>query len=179
MPGARPVSAPHPTTTEIAHLMTKKTGSSSSTSIHKLLNELIGAFWGASIQHQTHLSLINAMGLETLSNQMQVHISDEPLTLKILTDRLLDIGGVPVFKVVPPCIGNTLKSILEADLHVQEAGLPVLNQAIETLVASRDATTRRIVEDVLAGEEAHLSWLRNELSLLDRLGESLYLSVRI
>ncbi|NSL54929.1 ferritin-like domain-containing protein [Uliginosibacterium aquaticum] len=157
----------------------KNTGGNPPAPAHQLLNELIGAFWSASIQHQTHLALISALGLTNLSNQMQAHISDEPLTLKTLTDRLLDIGGTPEFTVAQPRIGHTLRSILEADLQVQEAGLPVLNQAIETLVALRDATTRRMIEDVLVGEEAHLSWLKNELSLLDRLGESLYLSVRV
>lgn len=149
------------------------------TPVHKLLNELIGAFWSASIQHQTHLAQISALGLTSLSSQMQAHINDEPLTLKTLTDRLLDIGGIPNFTVAPPRIGHTLRSILEADLQVQEGGLPVLNQAIETMVAQRDATTRRLIEDVLAGEEAHLSWLKNELSLLDRMGEALYLSLRV
>ncbi|PLK46985.1 bacterioferritin [Uliginosibacterium sp. TH139] len=157
----------------------KNTGGSPLAPAHQLLNELIGAFWSASIQHQTHLALISALGLTNLSNQMQAHISDEPLTLKTLTDRLLDIGGTPDFTIAQPRIGHTLRSILEADLQVQEAGLPVLNQAIETLVALRDATTRRLIEDVLVGEEAHLSWLKNELSLLDRMGESLYLSVRV
>lgn len=156
-----------------------KTKSTTPTPVHKLLNELIGAFWGASIQHQTHLALISALGLTNLSAQMQTHISDEPLTLKTLTDRLLDIGGTPDFTVTQPRIGHTLRDILEADMLIQEAGLPVLNQAIETLVTQHDATTRRLLEDILAGEEAHLSWLRNELSLLERMGEALYLSLRV
>ncbi|GAB4061945.1 ferritin-like domain-containing protein [Uliginosibacterium sediminicola] len=149
------------------------------TPVQQLLNELIGAFWTASVQHQTHLAMINALGLASLASQMQAHISDEPLTLKTLTDRLLDIGGVPSFKLAQPTIGHTLREILEADLQVQEAGLPVLNAAVEVLAAQRDASTRRLIEDVLVGEEAHLSWLRNELSLLDRMGEALYLSLRV
>ncbi|WP_215782214.1 bacterioferritin [Paludibacterium sp. B53371] len=155
------------------------TASPTPSPVPALLNQLIGAFWGASVQHQTHLAQISALGLTSLSIQMQGHISDEPLTLKALTDRLLDIGGSPDFTVTQPRIGQTLREILQADLQIQEAGLPVLNQAIETLAKLGDATTRRLIEDVLAGEEAHLSWLRNEMSLLDRMGEALYLSVRV
>ncbi|BEV71415.1 bacterioferritin [Paludibacterium sp. THUN1379] len=155
------------------------TASPTPSPVPALLNQLIGAFWGASVQHQTHLAQISALGLTSLSIQMQGHISDEPLTLKALTDRLLDIGGSPDFTVAQPRIGLTLREILQADLQIQEAGLPVLNQAIETLAKLGDATTRRLIEDVLAGEEAHLSWLRNEMSLLDRMGEALYLSVRV
>jgi len=157
----------------------KKSGGSPQNPVQNLLNELIGAFWSASIQHQTHLALISSLGLTSLSSQMQAHISDEPQTLKTLTDRLLDIGGTPDFTVPQPHIEHTLRSILEADLQTQEAGLPVLNHAVDTLAAQRDATTRRLIEDVLVGEEAHLSWLRNELSLLDRMGEALYLFLRV
>lgn len=147
--------------------------------VHQLLNDLIGAFWSASIQHQTHLASINALGLSALASQMQAHISDEPLTLKTLTDRLLDIGGVPAFVIAQPDIAYTLREMLDADLQAQEAGLPVLNRAIDIAAEQHDATTRRMIEDVLAGEENHLSWLRNELSLLDRMGEALYLSLRV
>jgi len=65
------------------------------------------------------------------------HISDEPQTLKTLTDRLLDIGGTPDFTVSQPRIEHTLRSIPEADLQTQEAGLPILNHAVDTLAAQR------------------------------------------
>jgi bacterioferritin len=149
------------------------------TTVHQVLNSLIGAFWQGAIQHQTHVALVRALGIAALAEQMQARIADEPVTLRQLTDRLLDLDGQPDFSVAVPRLGRTLQEALELDLQVQLQARPVLNAAAETAAAQHDAVTRRLIEDILIDEEAHLAWLRNELSLLERLGEHAYLASRV
>lgn len=36
-----------------------------------------------------------------------------------------------------------------------------------------------LIEEILADEKEHISWLEQEISLYDRLGEALYLSKRM
>ncbi|WP_268761670.1 ferritin-like domain-containing protein, partial [Frankia sp. AvcI1] len=78
-----------------------------------------------------------------------------------------------------PAIGTTLREVLENDLAAQRGARPGLNQAAEVAAAEHDATTRILIETVLADEERHLSWLDTELSLYHRLGEPLYTAQRL
>lgn len=144
-----------------------------------LLNQLLGTYYTALAQHQTHVALIDSWGLSGLAQSMQAHIDDEPVTLRDLTNRLLDLGGQPSFEIPAPRIGTALREVLENDLAGQRRVRPDLNAAAETAAAAHDATTRVLLERVLADEEVHLAWLETELSLLDRLGEQLYTASRI
>jgi hypothetical protein len=60
------------------------------------------------------------------------------------------------------------------DLEGQRQARPTLNAAAE-----HDATTRVVLEGIIADEEQHLAWLETELDLLERLGEPLHLASRL
>lgn len=142
-----------------------------------LLNSLLGVYWMAAAQHQTHVALLRSWGVTGLAGTMQTHIDDEPVTIAALTNRILDLDGHPRFEIGTPNIGTDLRSVLENDLAIQRGAPAGLNAAAEA--AAHDATTRTLIEQILADEEEHLSFLKLELDLLDRLGEPLYLSSRL
>src|SRR4029077_4018966 len=144
-----------------------------------LLNGLLGAYWTSYAQHQTHVALIESWGIVGLARGMQAHIDDEPETIGSVLERLLDLGGRPAFTLGETKIGTTLREVLENDLELQQLARPGLNAAAEAAAGAHDATTRILLEGVLADEEEHLSWLETELALLEKLGEQLYLSNRL
>ena len=144
-----------------------------------LLNSLLGVYWTSYAQHQTHVALIESWGIEGLARGMQAHIDDEPVTISSVLNRLLDLGGRPDFSLDEMNIGTSLREVLENDLELQRVARPGLNAAAEAAAAAHDATTRILLEGVLADEEEHLSWLETELALLEKLGEQLYLSNRL
>lgn len=148
-------------------------------SVTELLNDLLGAYWGAIAQHQTHVALVESWGIAGLAQAMRAHTDDEPGTVRALSDRLLDLGGQPTFTIGTPTIGTTLREVLDNDLEAQRHAQPALNTAAEVAAAAHDATTRILVERILADEEDHLYWLQSEIDLLERLGEPLYLSNRL
>jgi len=152
---------------------------SSPSAVHRALNQLISDFWRGSIQHQAHVAVLRALGVTALATDMSTRIADEPMTLVKLTDRLLDLEGQLDLEVGKPAIGHTLREVLTQDLALQQQARPRLNEAAELMAAEHDALTRRLIEDILLDEEAHLAWLKNEVSLLDRLGEATYLASRI
>lgn len=145
----------------------------------ELLNALLGVYWRAAAQHQTHVALLRSWGAAGLAADMQKRIDDEPITIAALTNRILDLDGRPSFTIGTPDIGDDLRSILENDLAIQRGAPQGLNAAAEAAAAAHDATTRTLIESIVADEEQHLSFLKLELSLLDRLGDQLYLSTRI
>lgn len=145
-------------------------------SIHTTLNTLINQFWAGLIQHRSHVALLQAQGYAKLAAAMQQRIADEPDTIAALQKRLLDLDGTLAFAAVTPQIGESVRSILAHDLAVQEAGLPELAQAARLAADLADTVTRRMIEDILLDEEEHRNWLKDEIALLDRLGDQLYLA---
>ena len=148
-------------------------------SVIDLLNGLLGVYWTAYAQHQTHVALIDSWGIAGLARGMQAHIDDEPETINLVLKRLLDLGGRPAFTLGETKVGTSLREVLDHDLELQRAARPGLNAAAEAAAGAHDATTRILLEGVLADEEEHLSWLETEVALLERLGEQLYLSNRL
>ncbi|WP_416190766.1 ferritin-like domain-containing protein [Neisseria sp. CCUG12390] len=147
--------------------------------IHQLLNEMLAVYWQAGIQHRSHVAVIAAEGAALLAAEMEAKIADEPETIIRLQNRLLDLGGKIEFTVKQPDIGMNLREALQKDYELQKNARIGLNQWAETAAAEHDATTRILIEEILADEEEHLSWLEQELDLLEKLGEPLYLSKRM
>ena len=152
---------------------------SNSAPVVEILNALLGGYWSASAQHQTHAALIEGWGLAGLAEAMRTRISDEPITIAALTNRILDLGGSPAFTLPPVNIGRDLRQVLDNDMDLQRNARTDLNRVVEQIAAAHDATTRALIERILADEEEHLAWLETELALLDRLGDALYVASRL
>lgn len=142
--------------------------------IFTILNGLLSGLWRACIQHQTHIAVIEARGLQGLADAMRVRTADEPLAIRALLDRLVGLGGIPAFTIGPLAIGTTVCEVLDNDMALQRHARAKFNAAAEAAAAAHDATTRSLIERILADEERHLSWLETEISLHEKLGESLY-----
>ena len=139
-----------------------------------ILNALLSGLWRACIQHQTHIAVIEAQGLQGLAAAMRVRTADEPLAIRALLDRLVGLGGIPAFTIGALAIGTTVREILDNDMALQRHARPKFNAAAEATGAAHDATTRNLIEKILADEEQHLSWLETEIALHEKLGEALY-----
>jgi bacterioferritin len=147
--------------------------------IFTILNGLLSGFWRACVQHQTHIALIEARGLQGLADGMRVRTADEPMAIRAILDRLVDLGGTPTFTVGALIIGGTVREILDNDIALQRHTRPKFNTAAEAAAAAHDATTRNLIERILADEEQHLNWLETEIALYEKLGESLYCASRL
>ncbi len=147
--------------------------------VFTILNGLLGAVWKGYAQHLAHIALIEAKGLHGLADAMRIHTADEPVTIRALLNRIVDLDGRPAFTIEAPVIGVTVREILENDLGLQRHTRPKLNAAAEAAGAAHDATTRNIIEQILVDEEQHLSWLDTEIALYETLGESLYCASRL
>lgn len=147
--------------------------------IHTLLNDLLAVYWKAFIQHKSHIAVIESEGASLLASDMTAKIADEPETLENLQNRLLDLGGVINFALSQPNIGTNLREALQNDYELQKNARTALNELVRQVSELNDATTRNLIEEILADEEEHLAWLEQELNLLEKLGEPLYLSKRM
>jgi len=84
--------------------------------VFTMLNGLLGASWRAYAQHQAHIALIDAWGLQGLADAMRIRTADEPVTIRALLGRLVDLDGTPAFTIEVPSIGETVREILDNDM---------------------------------------------------------------
>jgi bacterioferritin len=147
--------------------------------VFAILNGLLSGLWRGCIQHQTHLAVIEAQGLQGLADAMRARTADEPIAIRALLDRLVGLGGTPSFAIGALAIGATVGEILGNDMALQRHARPKFNAAAEATAAAHDATTRNLIERILADEELHLNWLETEIALHEKLGESLYCASRL
>src|SRR5712671_1265869 len=177
---AQAVSTSDTDETRALHRKTPTSGLSKAVNpVPAILNGLLGATWRAYAQHQTHVALIEAWGLKSLAGQMRVRTADEPVTIHALLNRLGDLHGAPAFTIEAPTIGATVREVLDNDMALQRHTRPMLNAAAEAAAAAHDATSRNLIEQILADEERHLSWLETEIELCARLGDALYVASRL
>jgi bacterioferritin len=154
-------------------------GTTGHDTVVELLDRSLGGYWTAYAQHHAHHLLLESWGVRGLAAEYGARIADEPVTITALTNRVLDLESTPVLALGSPTVAADLRSLLVADMELQRTAPAALNAALEVASAAHDATTRILLEGILAAEEVHLSWLRTELELLDRLGEQLYTAARI
>jgi bacterioferritin len=147
--------------------------------IFTTLNRLLSGLWRGNIQHQTHIAVIEAQGLQGLAVAMRLRTADEPIAIRALLNRLVDLGGTPAFTIEALAIGSSVREILDNDMGLQRHARPKFNAAAEVAAAAHDATTRNLIEKTLADEEQHFSWLETEIALYEKLGESLYCASRL
>ena len=92
-------------------------------------------------------------------------------------DGLVERGGTPAFTIEALAIGATVRQILDNDMGLQRHARQKFNAA--AAAGAHDATTRNLIEKILADEEQHLSWLETEIALYEKLGESQYCASRL
>jgi hypothetical protein len=97
--------------------------------VFTILNGLLGAVWRACAQHQTHIAVIEAWGLQGLADAMRIRTTDEPVTIRALLNRLADLDATPAFTIEVPAIGVTVLEILDNDMALQRHTRSKLNAA--------------------------------------------------
>ena len=111
---------------------------------------------------------------ETLQALFKEHWEDKQDHANRLAERIKQLGGVPNF--APEGIaqrafshfesGHTLADLLKEDLLAERVVIRIYNQMVEYF-GTKDPTTRRIFEELLADEEDHADELADLLYTVD------------
>jgi bacterioferritin len=142
-----------------------------------LLNEQLTAELTAINQYFLHAKMQQNWGLVKLAKHTRHESIDEMKHAETLTDRLLFLEALPNYQKLNPLkIGQTIKEQLVADLALEMEAVARLRPGIDLMRKKGDVTSARIFEEILADEESHVDFLETELSLLEKLGEALYIA---
>jgi bacterioferritin len=95
-------------------------------------------------------------------------------------DRILFLEGVPNMQRLGNVrIGETVPEQFNLDLAMETEHVKRLNAGIETSRAQGDEGSRLLLDEILDDSEEHVDWLETQISLVQGLGEQLYLSTQV
>ncbi len=146
----------------------------------ELLNEVLTAELTAINQYFIDAKMCENWGLGRLAEKFRHESIDEMKDADELIERILYLDGVPNMQRLSSVrVGDSVSEKLELALDLEKAAIERLNRAIGVAVEVGDNGSRELFEKILVGEESHADWLEAQLSLIDQLGEPLYLSQQI
>jgi bacterioferritin len=148
--------------------------------ILEALNDVLTAELTAVNQYFVDAKMCANWGYDHLAERFRHESIDEMKDADELIERILYLEGVPNMQRLSTVrVGETVKEKLELAYDVEKEAIARLNAGIRLAVEVGDNGTRELFDKILHGEEAHADWLEAQLSLIDQLGDPLYLSQQI
>lgn len=140
------------------------------------LQQALSMELAASQQYLLHAHVLEDWGLGKLAATMREEMQEELGHAGQFIDRILFLGGEP--EMVPakmPVLAKSLKEMLEVDRAAEAVAIEVYSTAAKQAGAANDIGSRVLFETIALDEEGHWGWLDQQLSLLRRLGEPVFM----
>jgi bacterioferritin len=130
----------------------------------------------ATHQYLLHAHVLEDWGLDVLAARMREEMTEELDHASRFIDRILYLDGDPqIAAAKPPRRSESLEALFTADLEEEKGALAFYSEAAKAADEDRDVGTRVLFERILMDEEGHKDWLSQQLALLRRLGEPIYM----
>jgi bacterioferritin len=130
-------------------------------------------------QYFLHSRILEQWGLTRLAKHEYEESIDEMKHADRLAKRILFLEGLPNFQDLGKiAIGQSVQEILQADLQLENNGLPVLREAVAHCEKASDYVSRELFEDILESEEEHIDWLETQLDQIERMGLQNYVQLQ-
>ena len=148
--------------------------------ILEALNDVLTAELTAINQYFIDGKMCANWGYSRLAERFNHESIDEMKDADELIERILYLEGVPNMQRLGSVrVGDTVSEKIALALDLEKEAITRLNSGIKLATDVGDNGTRDLFEKILHGEEDHADWLEAQLSLIDQLGEPLYLSQQI
>ena len=127
-------------------------------------------------QYFLHAKMLSDWGMRELGEHERKESFDEMRHADKLIERILFLDGLPNLQELGKLlIGEDVQEILECDLALEMAAMPVLREAVAYSESVADYVSREIFEDILESEEEHVDWLETQLELIEKTGIQNYI----
>lgn len=131
----------------------------------------------AATQYLLHAHVLDDWGLDKLAAKMREEMQEELEHAGRFTDRILFLGGDPV--MVPaktPVRAKSLKEMFEIDKADEKEAITFYTRSSRLAFEADDIGSKALFEEIALDEEGHWAWLDLQLDLLERMGESAFIS---
>ncbi len=130
-------------------------------------------------QYFLHSRILKQWGMNRLAAKEYEESVDEMKHADKLTQRILFLEGLPNLQDLGKLmIGQDVLEIVKSDLGLENAGVPVLKDAIAHCEKVADYISRELFEDILESEEEHVDWLETQLDMIARMGIQNYVQLQ-
>jgi bacterioferritin len=135
-----------------------------------LLNDALATELVCVLRYRRHYFMADGLLAEAVKKEFLVHSNEEQGHADRIAERIIQLGGEPDFdpkgllsrshaEYAP---GTTLESMIKEDLIAERVAIESYGEMINYL-GTRDHTTRRMFEQILAVEEEHAEELSSML----------------
>lgn len=136
--------------------------------IVNLLNGALATELTCVLRYRRHHFMAAGLESPTIAEEFLVHANAELGHADRIAQRIVQLGGEPDFNPAGLLershadydAVNDLKGMIRANLVAERVAVETYRQMIR-LVADKDSTTRRLLEDILADEEEHADELKD------------------
>jgi bacterioferritin len=137
----------------------------------RLLNDALATELVCVMRYRRHHYTADGLASPKIAEEFLVHANEELAHADRLAERIVQLGGEPDFN--PASLlershadydeAKDLNAMIKANLIAERVAVESYRQMID-LVADKDSTTRRLLEDILADEEEHADELKDWLA---------------
>jgi bacterioferritin len=146
----------------------------------ELLNEVLTAELTAINQYFAHAKMQQNWGYLRLAEHTRAESIDEMKHAEMVIERILYFEGVPNLQRLGSVrVGETVPEQFRLDLEMERTAIERFNRGIELARDVGDSGTREMLAGMLVSEEEHADYLETQLSVIDAVGEALYLSQQL
>ena len=128
----------------------------------RLLNEALATEIVCVLRYRRHYFMASGIIAEAIKDEFLKHSQEEQGHADQLAERIIQLGGAPNMNPAGMLErshseyqeGETLSEMVEEDLIAERIAIESYNEMIQ-FVGTKDPTTRRLFESILAVEEQH------------------------
>jgi bacterioferritin len=139
-----------------------------------LLNEALATEIICILRYKRHFFMATGINAQSVAQEFLQHANEEQMHADQIAQRIVQLGGEPNFS--PDGLadrshaeyveGDTLIDMIKEDLIAERIAIDSYRETIDYL-GTKDSTTRRMLEGILAMEEEHADDLASLLEELD------------
>jgi bacterioferritin len=138
-----------------------------------VLNEVLATEIVCILRYKNHYFMAAGIHAQPVADEFLQHANEEQMHADWVAQRITQLGGVPNFSPeglatrshAQYAEGETLEEMIVEDLVAERIAIETYSEFIRWL-GDDDATTRRMIEDILKMEEEHADDLASLLAAL-------------
>ncbi|KCZ85450.1 bacterioferritin [Hyphomonas adhaerens MHS-3] len=126
-------------------------------------------------QYFLHARMLQDWGVSKLGEKEYKESIEEMEHADWLVQRVLFLGGLPNLQDLGKLhIGESVQEILECDLKLENAAIPLLREAMAYSESVQDYVSRDLFGKILHNEEEHVDYIETQFDLIERIGIERY-----